>query len=141
MHLYQEIKSVLGLGSQATELTFLQVSLRGVIVFLSTLAMARLADKRFLAKMTAFDAILGFILASMLARAVNGSAAFFPTLGGGFVLVAIHAVLAELSFRFEKFGRLIKGCPETIVKNGHPDRKVMVASKISENDLLEEVRL
>ena len=55
--------------------------------------------------------------------------------------MAIHAVLAELSFRFEKFGRLVKGCPQTIVKDGQPVRNVMVASKISEHDLMEEARL
>ena len=38
--------------------------------------MVRLGDKRFLSKKTAFDAILGFILASMLARAVNGYVCF-----------------------------------------------------------------
>ena len=141
MEAYESFSRLLGLGLEPKSLTFLQIALRAVVVFIVSLAIVRVANKRFLAKMTAFDAILGFILASMLARAVNGSAAFFPTLGGGFVLVAIHAVLAELSFRSEKFGRLVKGCPETIVKNGQPDRRVMVASKISENDLLEEVRL
>jgi hypothetical protein len=43
--------------------------------------MVRVANKRIFSKTTAFDAVLGFIMASMLARAVNGSAAFFPTLG------------------------------------------------------------
>jgi uncharacterized membrane protein YcaP (DUF421 family) len=65
--------------------------LRGVIVFIATLAIIRCGDRRFLSQKTAFDAVLGFILASMLARAVNGTAAFFPTLGGGFVLVICTA--------------------------------------------------
>src|SRR3954454_23680610 len=109
MGAYQTLKDILGLGLEPKDLTFIQISLRGIIVFIVSLAMVRVANKRFLAKMSAFDAILGFILASMLARAVNGSAAFFPTLGGGFVLVAIHALLAELSFRFHKVGLLVKG--------------------------------
>jgi uncharacterized membrane protein YcaP (DUF421 family) len=122
-------------------LTFLQVSLRGIIVFIVALIIVRVANKRFLSKMTAFDAILGFILASMLARAVNGSAPFFPTLGGGFVLVGVHWVIAELSYRSDRFGNLVKGKPKTIVREGRLDRKVMASSKISEKDLLEEARL
>ena len=141
METYESFSRLLGLGLEPKNLTFLQIALRAVLVFIVSLAVVRVANKRFLAKMAPFDAILGFILASMLARAVNGSAPFFPTLGGGFVLVAVHALFAELSFRSEKFGRLVKGSPETIVKDGQPVRKVMVASKISEHDLLEEARL
>jgi hypothetical protein len=86
--------ATLGLNQEAAALTFLQISLRGVIVFFVTLFIIRCGDRRFLSQKTAFDAVLGFILASMLARAVNGTAAFFPTLGGAFVLVMLHRVLA-----------------------------------------------
>ena len=88
--------ALLGLGRDATSLTFLQISLRGVIVFFAALVIVRCGDRRFLSQKTAFDAVLGFILASMLARAVNGTAAFLPTLGGGFVLVMLHRALAVL---------------------------------------------
>ena len=141
MEFYESLKQVLGLGLEPKDLTFVQIALRGVIVFVVSLVMVRFANKRFLSKMTAFDAILGFILASMLARAVNGSAAFFPTLGGGFVLVAVHWVIAELSFRSDKFGNLVKGRSQTLVKDGKPDRDAMSSTKISEKDLLEEARL
>ena len=86
-HLYETLSQILGLEVDPQNLSFLQVSLRGVIVFIAALTMVRVGDRRFLGKLTALDAILGFILASMLARAVNGSVAFFPTLGAGFVIV------------------------------------------------------
>src|SRR3569833_2325079 len=70
--------------------------------------MVRLGDKRFLSKKTAFDAILGLILASMLARAVNGSSAFWPTLGGGFILVALHRLIAFSSRRWHAFGEIVE---------------------------------
>src|SRR6266571_554136 len=78
---------LLGLGARPEELTFVQISLRGVVVFIATLIMVRLGHKRSLARKTAFDAVLLVILASVLSRAINGSAAFFATLGGGLVLV------------------------------------------------------
>jgi hypothetical protein len=43
--------------------------------------MVRLSSKRSLAEKTAFDAVLLVIIASVLARAINRSAAFFPTIG------------------------------------------------------------
>ena len=72
---------LLGLGLEPKDLTFVQISLRGIIVFIATLAMIRIGHKRSLARKTAFDAVLIVILASVLSRAINGSAAFFATLG------------------------------------------------------------
>ena len=94
-----DLANALGLGREATELTFTQISLRGIIVFVAALAIVRCGDRRFLSQKTAFDAVLGFILASMLARAVNGTAAFLPTLGGAFVLVMLHRALAYAARR------------------------------------------
>jgi len=62
---------VLGLGREAAALTLLQVSLRGVIVFAAALVIVRCGDRRFLSQKTAFDAVLGFMLASMLALLVG----------------------------------------------------------------------
>jgi hypothetical protein len=64
------------------------------------------------------DAVLGFILAAMLARAVNGTAAFFPTLGGSFVLVVLHRLLAYWSRRSHAFGLSIKGRSDISVRDG-----------------------
>jgi uncharacterized membrane protein YcaP (DUF421 family) len=141
MQIYQAIEKVLGLRLDAKDLSFVQISLRGIIVFIVALVIIRVANKRFLSKMTAFDALLGFIMASMLARAVNGTAAFFPTLGAGFVLVGLHAIIAQLAFRSHKFGMLVKGRSETIVENGKKIEAKMGRAKISEMDLLEEARL
>ena len=97
------LHDLLGLGLEPKNLTALHVTLRSIIVFLVTLMIVRVGNKRFLSGMSAFDAIVGFILASVLARAVNGSAAFFPTLVGGFVLVLLHRLLAMAAFRWKKF--------------------------------------
>jgi uncharacterized membrane protein YcaP (DUF421 family) len=133
--------SILGLQAGAQNLTFLQISLRGVIVFLTALVMVRLGDKRFLSKKTAFDAILGFILASMLARAVNGTVSFFPTLGGGFVLVGLHRAMAYLAQNSHRFGKLVKGQCDPIIKDGIVNYQAMRRNNLSEHDLLEDLRL
>src|SRR4051812_19192417 len=118
MNFFEWLHAHLGLGLEPKNLTFVQIAARGIIVFAVTLIMVRLGDKRFLSKKTAFDAILGLILASMLARAVNGSSAFWPTLGGGFVLVGLHRLIAFLSRRWHKFGILVKGSSNLVVRDG-----------------------
>ena len=85
--IYNFLTSLLGLGMEPKEFTFTQMSLRGVIIFLLTLVMVRLSSKRSLAEKTAFDAILLVILASVLSRAINGTAGFFTSIGCSFVLV------------------------------------------------------
>lgn len=135
------MKELLGLGLEARELTLIQICLRGIIVFIVTLTMVRVADKRFLAKLAAFDVILGFLLASMMARAVNGSAAFLPTLAGGFVLVFLHRLVGTISFHSDRFGRLVKGDARVVVEGGQVKRDLLRTLHISEKDLLEELRL
>jgi uncharacterized membrane protein YcaP (DUF421 family) len=103
--------------------------------------MVRLGDKRFLSKKSAFDAILGFILASMLARAVNGSAAFWPTLAGGFVLVGLHRLIAFSSRRWYRFGVLVKGSSDLVIRDGKVIQAGMHKNDLSKDDLLEDLRL
>ena len=138
---YDFVGPLLGLDAEPKDLTFTQISLRGIIIFLITLVMVRLSSKRSLAEKTAFDAILLVILASILSRAINGTAGFFTSIGGGFVLVFLHRVFAWLACRSHAFGKLIKGCPEIIVENGKPVLAMMRRNLISQHDLEEDLRL
>ena len=77
MNTFSELlQTLLGISTEAKELTFLQVSVRGVIVFIATLVMVRLSSKRSLAEKTAFDAVLVVIIGSMLSRAINAILVF-----------------------------------------------------------------
>jgi uncharacterized membrane protein YcaP (DUF421 family) len=138
---YSFVGPLLGLGVEPKELTFLQISIRGIIVFVATLLMIRLGHKRSLARKTPFDAVLIVILASVLSRAINGSAAFFATLGGSVVIVLIHRLFAFIAYHSHAFGILIKGRPEVIVENGNFVIDTMRRNHISEHDLEEDLRL
>jgi uncharacterized membrane protein YcaP (DUF421 family) len=139
--IYDFCAPILGLGLEPKDLTFLQISLRGIIVFVATLAMVRVGHKRSLARKTAFDAVLIVILASVLSRAINGSAAFFATLGGSLVIVLVHRLFASIAYHSHWFGCLIKGSPEVIVENGELVLRTMRANHISKHDLDEDLRL
>lgn len=138
---YNLVGPLLGLGVEPKELTFLQISIRGIIVFVATLLMIRLGHKRSLARKTPFDAVLIVILASVLSRAINGSAAFFATLGGSVVIVLIHRLFALIAYHSHAFGILIKGRPEVIVENGNFVIDTMRRNHISKHDLEEDLRL
>jgi uncharacterized membrane protein YcaP (DUF421 family) len=132
---------LLGLSLEPKDLTFVQISLRGIIVFIATLAMVRIGHKRSLARKTAFDAVLIVILASVLSRAINGSAAFFATLGGGVVIVLVHRLLALIAYYSHTFGCLIKGQEEAIIEDGNLIFGAMRRNHISQHDVEEDLRL
>jgi uncharacterized membrane protein YcaP (DUF421 family) len=138
---YDSFSLLLGLGAEPKDLTFIQISLRGIIVFVATLIMLRLGHKRSLSRKTAFDAVLLVILASVLSRAINGSAAFFATLGGGLVLVLLHRLLAFIAYQSHWFGCLMKGLPDVIIQDGNFVFGTMRRNHISTHDVEEDMRL
>ena len=142
MNTFSELlHTFLGIGTEPRNFTFLQVSVRAVIVFIATLIMVRLGSKRSLAEKTAFDAVFIVIIGSMLARAINGSEAFFPTLGTGFVLVLLHRLFGFAAYYSHTFGILVKGKPVVLVQDGKLKRQNMFWEHISRHDLEEDMRL
>src|SRR5438874_8950539 len=138
---WNSFETLLGLGVDPKDLTFVQLSLSGIIVFVVTLTTVRLGHKRSLSRKTPFDAVLLVILAAVLSRAINGSAAFFATLGGGVVLVVLHRLFAYLAFYSHGFGILVKGKPDVIVRDGQYDFPVMGRTHVSAHGLDEHMRL
>ena len=138
---YDFVGPLLGLGADPRDLTFVQISLRGIIVFLTTLIMIRVGHKRSLARKTAFDAVLIVIVASVLSRAINGTAAFFATLGGSLVIVLVHRLLALTAYYSHWFGVLIKGSPEVIIEDGNLIFGALRRNHISRHDVEEDLRL
>ena len=135
------LSELVGSGVDATKLNIGQVCVRAVIVFFAALVIVRFADKRFFARKTAFDFILGFILASILARAINGSEQLLPTLISAFLLAALHRLLGWTACRWPHFGSLLKGHSATVVEEGRVDFEKLAAHHIGKDDLDEELRL
>src|SRR5215831_8328233 len=135
------MQALVGIGVEPKQLTFLQVSVRGVIVFIAALIMVRVSSKRSLPEKTAFDAVFVVIIGSMLARVINGSEAFFPTLGTGFVLVLLHRLFGLAAYYSHTFGILVKGQPAMLVQNGRLQEKSMLWNHVSKHDLEEDMRL
>lgn len=125
----------LGLDVPQAELTIGHMAVRAVVVYVAALTMARLGERRFLSKSSPFDVILAIILGSVVSRAITGSSPFFPTLVAGIVVVGVHQVFAIASFRFSGFGKVIKGRPRVLVRDGEIQWDAMGRSHISENDL------
>ncbi len=135
------VRVFLGLGAEPQTLNFMQISLRGIIVFIFTLVMVRISARRSLARRTVFDSVFLVILASVLARAINGSAELLPTIGGGFAMVGFHRLLAWIAFYSHGFGNLIKGADEILIRDGELVHRKLRNNHITRHDLEEDLRL
>ena len=133
------LTTLLGLGQDT--LTLAQMLLRTLIVYLTALVVVRLGEKRFFGKSTAFDLVLSIILGSVISRAINGSAPFFPTLAASLALVGIHWLLAALAFHSDRFGNLIKGQARILIRDGELKWEAMRSSHLSEQDLRSALRV
>ena len=138
--IWEQVQALLELGRDVADVGAVAMALRTIVIYAFTLAIVRLGSKRFLSQATAFDVIVAIMLGSIMSRAINGSAPFFPTLLGGIALVGLHALLAWLAFHTDWFGSLVKGEPVMLVKDGEVQHEGMRRASLSQRDLNEALR-
>jgi uncharacterized membrane protein YcaP (DUF421 family) len=131
----------MGLGVDPKELTILQLVLWAVVVFATMYFMIRIAGRRFMAQKNVFDVVLAFLVASMLARAINGSASFWANIGLGFVIAVAYRAIAWLACEFPRFGTFLKGRAVEIIINGEVKSDSLKRHHVSRHDLEEDLRL
>ena len=139
--IWETIRDALALGEEPKSFSTLEMSLRAILIYLGGWAILRAGGNRFLGRETAFDIVLGFVLGSMLSRAINGSAPLFVTLAASALLVLLHQVLAWLTYRSHGFGLLLKGRAETLIRDGEVLEPSLRKHQISQGDLEEALRL
>ena len=138
---WSTIDTWLGLSAtKAEELSTFQVCLRAVVVYLVLIAYVRLAKKRFLSQASAFDVILVIVIGSVSSRAISGTAPFFPSLAGTFILILTHWVISYFARNSPFLSYLAKGTDTVLIRDGKVDPKALAASHMSDDDLAEDLR-
>ena len=141
MHtLWEGLRWALGVDTDPRAYNVLQVSLRTLLVYLVGLLLIRLGRNRLLGRQSSFDIVLGFVLGSVLSRAITGTAHLLVTLVSTLVLVLVHRTVAALSFHSHGVGALFKGEPHRLIQDGRIDWEQMRKEHISERDLEEALR-
>lgn len=138
---WDQVQTYLGVGRESADLNSAEVAIRTAIVYLASLALVRVASRRFLSQATAFDVIVGIMLGSIMSRAINGSALFLPTIVAGLVLVGLHWLFAFIAFHTSVFGPVVKGEPVLLVKDGEVQEEGMRFANLTPRDLNEALRL
>ena len=136
-----QMNDCLGAGLDPKDFTLSQLCLRAFVVFATMHMMIRIAGRRFMAQKNSRDVVLAFLLASMLARAINGSAAFWANIALGFILSFGYRLIAWLLRAFPKFGAPLKGQAINVVIDGKVETAVLRRHHVSQHDLEEDLRL
>jgi uncharacterized membrane protein YcaP (DUF421 family) len=118
-----------------------QIIARTILVFAIGLAIVRIGKSRLIGRVTALDVLIGFLLGSLLSRGITGNASISGTAAASATIVFLHWVLTALACRSHRFGMLIKGHCNLLVKDGEIDEPTMLGSHISRHDLEEALHM
>jgi uncharacterized membrane protein YcaP (DUF421 family) len=135
------LADLLALGQSPDQMGYANVLARAVVVYTAGYLIVRTIKARFLGKNSVFDVVLGFILGSMLSRAINGQAPLFETIVGGALLVALHEALSAIGARWHGFSQLTKGEARELVREGEADWEEVRRQRLSPQDLEEHLRM
>jgi len=115
--------------------------LRSLIVYILIFIILRMAGKRTLGEMTAFD----FVLLLIISEAVQNALLDNDHSITGSMLVILTLVFADVvvslgTNKFRALDNLINGIPLIILENGKPITDRMKKSRLQEDDILEAAR-
>jgi uncharacterized membrane protein YcaP (DUF421 family) len=97
--------------------------LRTVAVYLVLAVLIRLAGKRDLAQLNAFDLVVVLLLSNVVQNAVIGpDNSLLGGAIGAVVLVAVNGAVVRLARRNDQVARLLEGTPTTLASDGHWDQ-------------------
>jgi uncharacterized membrane protein YcaP (DUF421 family) len=135
----REFHALIGEGPR--DILWWQMAVRAILTFLYGLLLLRLLGWRAFGKQNPLDLAVAIMVGSNLSRAVTGNARFLPTLAATAALVALFWLFDYLAVRWTVFGRLVKGRPVPLVRNGEFDRDAMRRTGVSDGDVAEAARL
>jgi uncharacterized membrane protein YcaP (DUF421 family) len=124
-----------------SDLNSLQMSVRGIIVFLAALLVLRIGSKRSFGKESAIDHVVMIILGGILGRAITGAEPFLPVMSAVFSIIIVHRLLAWICLSNKWLGNMINGEKKLLFADGKPETTNMKESLISKDDLDEGIRL
>jgi len=127
-------------GTDLKEINGWQMALRTIVIYIFSIALVRWGHKRFMGGNTAFDIILGYILGSVLSRGINGQAPFLLTLEASILLIAMHMLFSMLGYYSKFFGRMIKGEPHLLGKDGKLLEDQLQRHRITKEDIAGALR-
>jgi uncharacterized membrane protein YcaP (DUF421 family) len=116
-----------------------KMMLRAIAVYLAALIMVRIGKRRFLGRYTSFDVLLGFVVGSLMARAITGAVTLLNMAAVVATMIALHWILVWVALRFG-IGGVLKGSARRLIEDGKVDTAALRDCGIGERDLEQALR-
>ena len=134
------MKYIIYLFGEGKDLSILQMSDRGIVVFLIALVLIRTSGRRSFGIRTPLDNIIVVMLGAVLSRAIVGASDFMPVIAVAFVMVLLHRSFSWLVVHNKWFGRLVEGERILLYKDGQIIKSNMGKALVCEEDMMQGVR-
>lgn len=109
--------------------------IRTVAVYAALAVLIRLAGKRDLAQLNAFDLVVVLLLSNVVQNAVIGpDNTLLGGLIGATVLIAVNAGVVRLARRNDEVAKLLEGTPTTLAWHGKWDKKALAKEGLRKAD-------
>jgi uncharacterized membrane protein YcaP (DUF421 family) len=135
--MYHFLITIFGEGK---DLNALQMSSRGIVIFIIALILIRLSGRRSFGVRTPLDNIIAISLGAILSRAVVGASGFLPVVVCCFVIVILHRILGGLVVSNKAFARFIEGDKILLFKDGSFIPQNMKKALVCEEDVMQGIR-
>ena len=125
---------------QGKDLTVIQMSCRGMIVFLIALVLIRISGRRSFSLHMPLDNIVTIMLGAILSRAVVGASDFLPVIICSLAIVGMHRGFAWAIAHSKAFSKMIEGEKMLLFSSGKFSKVHMDKGLVCREDVLQGVR-
>lgn len=131
------IGNIFGAGK---DLNILQMSARGIVIFVISLVLIRISGRRSFGLHTPLDNIIAITLGAVLSRAVVGVSPFLPVICTCLVIVLLHRLFSWLAIHNKKLKHIAEGKKILLYRNGQFLKMNMDKALVGEEDIMQGVR-
>lgn len=124
-----------------TKLDDYALYLRGVIITVYAIFIFRVNLSRIYGNHSPLDFIIYIILGAILGEAIVNNIPLLPSIVVSTLIIGIYRFLTWLTYKNHTIGKYIKGDKITLIRDGAFIQKNMEQSRVTENDVLQALRL
>lgn len=131
------VNTIFGTGK---DLNALQMSSRGIAMFIVALVLIRISGRRSFGMRTPMDNIVVVLLGAVLSRAITGASAVVPTICAAFVIVTVHRAFSVLTIKNRWLARFAEGEKIILYKEGQFIQRNLTRALVSQEDVMQGIR-
>jgi len=134
------MNTLIQLFGQGKNLSALQMTDRGIIVFVIAFILIRISGRRSFGVRTPLDNIIAVTLGATLSRTIVGASPFVAVIVTCFAIVLLHRGFGWLISRSDRFARFVEGNKILLFSDGKFNQRNMKRALLCKEDILQGIR-